>query len=92
MELSRFSEYNFGASGFTSCTEIIGVAQGGQIAEPILVTGAAGFIGFHVARRLAASGRTVIGIDNLNAYSPRSNRRGSRSSPASMRSASANST
>jgi UDP-glucuronate 4-epimerase len=37
-------------------------------AEPILVTGAAGFIGFHVAQRLAASGRVVIGIDNLNAY------------------------
>ena len=37
-------------------------------AEPILVTGAAGFIGFHVARRLAASGHGVIGIDNLNAY------------------------
>jgi len=37
-------------------------------AEPILVTGAAGFIGFHVARRLAASRRAVIGIDNLNAY------------------------
>jgi UDP-glucuronate 4-epimerase len=37
-------------------------------ADPILVTGAAGFIGFHVARRLAASGRQVVGIDNLNAY------------------------
>jgi UDP-glucuronate 4-epimerase len=37
-------------------------------AEPILVTGAAGFIGFHVARRLAESGRGVVGIDNLNAY------------------------
>jgi UDP-glucuronate 4-epimerase len=37
-------------------------------AEPILVTGAAGFIGFHIAQRLAASGRGVIGIDNLNAY------------------------
>ena len=37
-------------------------------ADPILVTGAAGFIGFHVARRLAASGREVIGLDNLNAY------------------------
>jgi UDP-glucuronate 4-epimerase len=35
---------------------------------PILVTGAAGFIGFHVARRLAASGRAVVGLDNLNAY------------------------
>jgi UDP-glucuronate 4-epimerase len=35
---------------------------------PILVTGAAGFIGFHVARRLLADGRAVIGIDNLNAY------------------------
>jgi UDP-glucuronate 4-epimerase len=37
-------------------------------ASPILVTGAAGFIGFHVAQRLVADGRTVLGIDNLNAY------------------------
>jgi UDP-glucuronate 4-epimerase len=36
--------------------------------EPILVTGAAGFIGFHVARRLLEQGRQVIGLDNLNAY------------------------
>jgi len=35
---------------------------------PILVTGAAGFIGFHVAHRLLADGRDVVGIDNLNAY------------------------
>ena len=34
----------------------------------ILVTGAAGFIGFHVARRLLAAGRTVVGLDNLNDY------------------------
>jgi UDP-glucuronate 4-epimerase len=37
-------------------------------ADPILVTGAAGFIGFHVARRLLADGHPVIGLDNLNAY------------------------
>jgi UDP-glucuronate 4-epimerase len=37
-------------------------------AGPILVTGAAGFIGFHVARRLLESGRSVVGVDNLNAY------------------------
>jgi UDP-glucuronate 4-epimerase len=36
--------------------------------DPILVTGAAGFIGFHVARRLLEEGRNVVGIDNLNAY------------------------
>jgi UDP-glucuronate 4-epimerase len=36
--------------------------------EDILVTGAAGFIGFHVAARLLDSGRPVIGIDNLNDY------------------------
>jgi UDP-glucuronate 4-epimerase len=34
----------------------------------ILVTGAAGFIGFHVARSLLASGREVVGLDSLNAY------------------------
>ena len=36
--------------------------------QTILVTGAAGFIGFHVARRLLAEGRTVVGLDNLNDY------------------------
>lgn len=34
----------------------------------ILLTGAAGFIGFHAARRLLAEGHRVIGIDNLNSY------------------------
>ena len=34
----------------------------------ILVTGAAGFIGFHVAKALLARGDRVIGIDNLNQY------------------------
>ncbi|PWG02360.1 NAD-dependent epimerase/dehydratase family protein [Sphingosinicella humi] len=34
----------------------------------ILVTGAAGFIGFHAARRLLARGEAVVGIDNLNPY------------------------
>ncbi len=34
----------------------------------VLVTGAAGFIGMHVAQRLLARGDTVIGIDNLNNY------------------------
>ncbi|MCX6544996.1 MAG: NAD-dependent epimerase [Acidobacteria bacterium] len=34
----------------------------------ILVTGAAGFIGSHVALRLLARGDTVIGLDNLNQY------------------------
>jgi len=35
-----------------------------------LVTGAAGFIGSHVSRRLLARGETVLGIDNLNDYNP----------------------
>src|SRR3954467_2768159 len=34
----------------------------------ILLTGAAGFIGFHVAKRLLERGDEVIGIDNFNAY------------------------
>jgi len=34
----------------------------------ILVTGAAGFIGYHTAKALLADGRTVIGVDNMNAY------------------------
>ena len=34
----------------------------------ILVTGAAGFIGYHVAEALVARGDAVLGIDNLNDY------------------------
>ena len=36
--------------------------------KKIFVTGAAGFIGFHLARRYLDSGYHIIGIDNLNAY------------------------
>lgn len=36
--------------------------------EKVLVTGAAGFIGFHVSLRLLQEGREVVGIDNLNDY------------------------
>jgi len=35
-----------------------------------LITGAAGFIGFHTAAKLLASGESVVGIDNLNDYYP----------------------
>lgn len=37
-------------------------------ADSILVTGAAGFIGFHVAQRLLQAGRRVVGVDNINDY------------------------
>ena len=36
--------------------------------DTTLVTGAAGFIGFHMSQRLLESGRRVVGLDNLNAY------------------------
>lgn len=34
----------------------------------ILVTGAAGFIGFHIAKKLLSDGKEVVGLDNLNNY------------------------
>lgn len=36
--------------------------------KKILITGAAGFIGFHLAKRLLDMGTTVLGLDNLNDY------------------------
>ena len=34
----------------------------------ILITGCAGFIGFHVALKFLSQGKLVFGIDNLNEY------------------------
>jgi nucleoside-diphosphate-sugar epimerase len=34
----------------------------------VLVTGAGGFLGYHVSRRLLEGGGQVVGVDNLNAY------------------------
>jgi UDP-glucuronate 4-epimerase len=38
------------------------------MSSPILVTGAAGFIGFHVAQRLLAQGEHVVGVDSFTPY------------------------
>ncbi|MEM6327850.1 MAG: NAD-dependent epimerase [Bacteroidota bacterium] len=38
------------------------------MSRPVLVTGAAGFIGFHVVQRILARGERVVGTDNLNDY------------------------
>jgi|SRR5271166_1390107 len=44
------------------------VSQLALAGRTVLVTGAAGFIGFFVAKRLLAAGAEVVGLDNLNAY------------------------
>jgi UDP-glucuronate 4-epimerase len=38
------------------------------MSKRVLVTGAAGFIGFHLSKRLLDEGSKVVGVDNLNAY------------------------
>ena len=36
--------------------------------EALLVTGSAGFIGFHLSKKLLETGYAVVGVDNLNPY------------------------
>ena len=38
------------------------------MSETILVTGAAGFIGFHLSQKLLQAGHRVVGLDNVNSY------------------------
>src|SRR5262245_15366243 len=35
---------------------------------PVLITGSAGFIGFHLAKRYLDEGKAVVGLDNINDY------------------------
>src|SRR5262245_15466233 len=44
------------------------MAQRSGERRPVLVTGAAGFIGYHVARALLDAGTPVIGVDSMNGY------------------------
>jgi UDP-glucuronate 4-epimerase len=44
------------------------LGKNGLSMQKILVTGAAGFIGYHLCRRLCMDGREVLGLDNLNNY------------------------
>src|SRR6266581_861117 len=48
--------------------EAVSTANAGNVHLKVLVTGAAGFIGMHVAERLLARGDRVLGLDNLNDY------------------------
>ena len=40
------------------------------MSDSVLITGAAGFIGSHLARTLVRAGRRVVGIDNLDPFYP----------------------
>ena len=39
-----------------------------SMSRNILVTGSAGFIGFHLCKKLIEDGHKIIGIDNINDY------------------------
>lgn len=47
---------------------MISVSSVKSFERPVLVTGAAGFIGFHLCTRLLKSGTPVVGYDNVNSY------------------------
>ena len=42
------------------------LTEGGSMS--VLITGVAGFIGFHLAETMLDQGRRVVGVDNLNDY------------------------
>jgi UDP-glucuronate 4-epimerase len=48
--------------------EEAGMTQQGGDKQPVLVTGAAGFIGYHVSRALLDAGTPVVGVDSMNGY------------------------
>lgn len=58
----------FSADGTETTALLVAAAETIKVPMPVLVTGAAGFIGFHACRALLRRGETVIGVDNLNAY------------------------
>jgi len=45
-----------------------GYERGMSISNKILITGCAGFIGFHLSKRLLSEGYSIVGMDNLNDY------------------------
>jgi UDP-glucuronate 4-epimerase len=52
----------------TQGSDILNWADTLRAGPPVMVTGAAGFIGYHLCRRLLEAGAPVLGVDNLNAY------------------------
>jgi UDP-glucuronate 4-epimerase len=50
------------------CTPVRFRLQPPEIMKKIVITGAAGFIGFHLSKEFISKGYLVIGIDNLNEY------------------------
>lgn len=65
---SYVKPHAYGTSRATRQTELAKQAIRTMNSNPVLVTGAAGFIGFHVSLRLMEQGRRVLGIDNLSPF------------------------
>ena len=50
------------------CGAIMASYKEFDITKKVLITGAAGFIGFHLVKLLLDKGATILGFDNLNDY------------------------
>lgn len=64
----EIEKIGFLAGDWGICCNFVGVIKMREFMNKVLVTGGAGFIGYHISEKLVNEGFNVIGLDNINDY------------------------